>query len=47
MLTPARIVAETVGRTAITDEDVKDIDELFLDGKASGQMLAKTEGYMQ
>ena len=47
MLTPARIVAETVGRTAITDEDVKDIDQLFLDGKASGQMLAKSEGYMQ
>lgn len=47
MLTPARIVAETVGRTTITDDDVKDIDQLFLDGKASGQMLAKSEGYMQ
>jgi RuvB-like protein 1 (pontin 52) len=46
MLTPARIVAETSGRTAITEEDVKDVDQLFLDGKASGQMLAKTEGYM-
>ena len=46
MLTPSRIVAETSGRTAITEEDVKDVDQLFLDGKASGQMLAKTEGYM-
>jgi RuvB-like protein 1 (pontin 52) len=46
MLTPARIVAETSGRTAICDEDVKDVDQLFLDGRASGQMLAKTEGYM-
>ncbi|KAL9184510.1 hypothetical protein ACHAXT_012480 [Thalassiosira profunda] len=47
MLTPARIVAETAGRTAITEDDVKDVDKLFLDGKASGQMLAKSEGYMQ
>jgi len=46
MLTPARIVAETSGRTAICDEDVKDVDQLFLDGRASGQMLAKSEGYM-
>ena len=46
MLTPARIVAETSGRTAISEEDVKDVDQLFLDGKASGQMLARTEGYM-
>mmetsp|Transcript_8467 Transcript_8467/g.18051 ORF Transcript_8467/g.18051 Transcript_8467/m.18051 type:complete len:456 (-) Transcript_8467:214-1581(-) len=47
MLTPARIVAETAGRTAIADDDVKEVDKLFLDGKASGQMLAKSEGYMQ
>jgi len=47
MLTPARIVAETSGRTAITDADVKEVDKLFLDGKASGQMLSKSEGYMQ
>ncbi|KAL7520217.1 hypothetical protein ACHAWX_004956 [Stephanocyclus meneghinianus] len=46
MLTPARIVAETMGRSAIKDEDVKDVDKLFLDGKASGKMLAKSEGYM-
>jgi len=47
MLTPARIVAETSGRTAISDVDVKEVDKLFLDGKASGQMLSKSEGYMQ
>mmetsp|Transcript_3862 Transcript_3862/g.8563 ORF Transcript_3862/g.8563 Transcript_3862/m.8563 type:complete len:456 (-) Transcript_3862:227-1594(-) len=46
MLTPARIVTETTGRTAIGEEDVKEVDTLFLDGKASGKMLAKTEGYM-
>eukprot|EP00956_Cyclotella_meneghiniana_P000193 scaffold261_cov58-Cyclotella_meneghiniana.AAC.6 len=46
MLTPARIVAETAGRTAICDEDVKEVDKMFLDGKASGKKLANTEGYM-
>ena len=40
LLTPAKIVAETVGRSRITVEDIKQIDELFLDGKASGQRLA-------
>ena len=43
---PARIVAETIGRSAINDEDVGFVDKLFLDGKASGIMLAKSEGYM-
>lgn len=46
MLTPARIVAETSGRTAIAEGDVKEVDGLFLDGKASGKMLAMSEGYM-
>jgi RuvB-like protein 1 (pontin 52) len=46
MLTPSRIVAETAGRMAICDEDVKEVDTLFMDGKASGQLLAKSEGYM-
>lgn len=46
MLTPARIVAETSGRTAISEDDVKDVDLLFVDGKASGQMLASAEGYL-
>ena len=46
MLTPSRIVAETSGRTAIAEDDVKDVDKLFLDGKASGKMLAGAEGYM-
>jgi hypothetical protein len=34
------------GWTVITKEDSKDVDQLFLNGKTSGQMLAKTEGYM-
>eukprot|EP00568_Trieres_chinensis_P003563 CAMPEP_0183304062 /NCGR_PEP_ID=MMETSP0160_2-20130417/9283_1 /TAXON_ID=2839 ORGANISM="Odontella Sinensis, Strain Grunow 1884" /NCGR_SAMPLE_ID=MMETSP0160_2 /ASSEMBLY_ACC=CAM_ASM_000250 /LENGTH=455 /DNA_ID=CAMNT_0025467049 /DNA_START=68 /DNA_END=1435 /DNA_ORIENTATION=+ len=47
MLTPARILAETTGRTKINERDVREVDELFFDGKASAQMLAKSEGYMQ
>jgi RuvB-like protein 1 (pontin 52) len=47
MLTPARILAETVGRTKITTEDVRQVDQLFLDGKASSQLLAESEGFMQ
>ena len=47
MLTPSRIIAETSGRTAINSEDVKEVDRLFFDGKASARLLAKSDGYMQ
>jgi RuvB-like protein 1 (pontin 52) len=47
MLTPARLVAETQGRTEIQPSDVEQVDQLFLDGKASAQLLATTEGFMQ
>ena len=48
MLTPARILAETVGRTKIACEDVQQIDGLFLDGKASAQRLAQNdEGFLK
>lgn len=47
MLTPSRIMAETCGRTKIGTSDVKEVDTLFFDGKASAQLLAKSEGYMQ
>jgi RuvB-like protein 1 (pontin 52) len=47
MLTPARIIAETVGRKKITLDDVKQVDALFVDGKASSQLLAESEGFMQ
>ena len=46
MLTPARIVAQTNGREAITAEDVLEVDALFLDAKASARLLAKSEGYL-
>jgi len=47
MLTPARILAETSGRTVCTEEDVREVDGLFFDGKASARFLAKTGGYMK
>lgn len=46
MLTPARIIAETCGRTMILPEDINEIDKLFFDGKASAKLLAQSEGYM-
>ena len=39
LLTPASILAETVGRTRIEVDDIQQVDALFLDGKASAQML--------
>jgi RuvB-like protein 1 (pontin 52) len=47
MLTPCRILAETTGRTEIVDEDVKEVDQLFFDAKASARLLAKSEGYLK
>ena len=47
MLTPARIIAETAGRTLISEDDIKEVDELFFDGKASAKLLAHSEGYMK
>jgi RuvB-like protein 1 (pontin 52) len=46
MLTPAKIMAETMGRTQILSEDVESVDGLFLDGKASAHMLQHSEGFM-
>jgi RuvB-like protein 1 (pontin 52) len=47
MLTPARILGETNGRTKIHNDDVVEVDQLFFDGKASAKLLAKSEGYMK
>ena len=46
MLTPAKLVSETQGRTKVTPDDIRQVDQLFLDGKASAQMLATSEGFM-
>jgi RuvB-like protein 1 len=47
MLTPARILGETVGRTKVKKEDILEADKLFFDGKASARFLAQSEGYMK
>lgn len=39
MLSPAAILAQTMGRTQILPEDVDAVNELFLHGKASAQLL--------
>lgn len=47
MLTPARIIGETSGRTKINKQDIVEVDSLFFDGKASARLLAQSEGYMK
>jgi len=44
LMTPAKLVAETQGRDQILPEDISQVDDLFLDGKASAQMLLSSEG---
>ena len=48
LLTPAKLVAETQGRSQIIPDDISQVDDLFLDGKASAQFLLSTEaaGFM-
>ena len=46
LLTPAKLVAEIQGRSQITPDDIAQVDGLFLDGKASAQLLATSEGFM-
>jgi RuvB-like protein 1 (pontin 52) len=47
MLSPAKILAETCGRSEIAPQDIHSVDGLFLNGKASAQMLQHAEGFMQ
>jgi len=46
-LTPARIIAETNGRIKINDQDIDDVDNLFIDGKTSARLLTHIDGYMK
>jgi RuvB-like protein 1 len=39
LMTPAALVAECAGRTHVTSDDIEQVDGLFLDGKASAQLL--------
>mmetsp|Transcript_4905 Transcript_4905/g.11986 ORF Transcript_4905/g.11986 Transcript_4905/m.11986 type:complete len:490 (-) Transcript_4905:341-1810(-) len=45
LLTPAKLMAETQGRSQILPEDVSQVDDLFLDGKASAQFLLSNETF--
>mmetsp|Transcript_13627 Transcript_13627/g.16215 ORF Transcript_13627/g.16215 Transcript_13627/m.16215 type:complete len:199 (-) Transcript_13627:317-913(-) len=47
MLTPCRILTETSGGAAINEDDVREVDRLFLDAKASARLLAKSDGYLK
>jgi RuvB-like protein 1 (pontin 52) len=47
LLTPSKVCAEAAGRTEVTPDDVEMVDSLFLDGKASAQRLAESEGFLQ
>merc|ERR1711975_105354 len=41
LLTPARVLAQTTGRTNINKGDMEEINRLFLDGKSSAMRLQK------
>lgn len=43
LLTPANIISETQGRDQILPEDIAQVDNLFLDGKASAQFLLSSD----
>ena len=48
LLTPARIMASTQGREAISAADVDEIDRIFFDAKASAKILAEQgDKYLQ
>jgi len=47
MLTPCRILSEVAGRASIHEDDVREVDALFFDAKASARLLAKSEGFLK
>ncbi|TYZ60535.1 hypothetical protein PybrP1_003068 [[Pythium] brassicae (nom. inval.)] len=46
LLTPARILAETQGRSVVAVDDVDEINDLFSDAKRSALALAQSDGYL-
>jgi len=46
LMTPSKLMAETQGREIIEPTDVTQVDDLFMDGKASAHMLATADGFM-
>merc|ERR1712054_128770 len=47
MITPSRIIAETMGRETVTIADVEEVNELFFDAKKSAEVLATSEGFLR
>lgn len=43
LLTPSKVLAQTMGREAITPTDIEEIDALFYDAKQSATLLAEQE----
>ena len=41
MITPANTLAETLGKTKISKDEVEEINRLFLDAKTSAKILAE------
>jgi RuvB-like protein 1 (pontin 52) len=39
MLTPANVLAETLGKTKISKDEIDEIASLFYDGKTSAKLL--------
>lgn len=45
LLTPAKVLAHTMGRDVITAQDVNEIHALFYDAKQSAKILTEQEDY--
>lgn len=45
LLTPAKLMADIQGRSEIIPEDISQVDDLFLDGKASAQLLLSNDSF--
>jgi RuvB-like protein 1 (pontin 52) len=41
MITPAFVLAETLGKSKITKDEISEINNLFLDGKTSAKILTE------
>jgi len=46
LLSPCNTIAQTNGRSVITTDDITQATELFLDAKASSNVIAHSDGYM-
>lgn len=47
LLTPCKVMADTAGEATITKDDVDELNDMFMDAKASAAMLSKNKGYLK